>query len=143
MGTANWMYDAIIYIYALSLLFYFSDFMNASRRAKRIGTGLLIFVWMLQTGYLVMKVVSSVDTPILTTFEYWLAFSWLLVTISLVISRFFFIDYIVFFVNVVSFAVLALNLYSGTVEGKPMTFGKQPEICYTYISVLSYAHMLH
>ncbi|GKU75737.1 cytochrome c biogenesis protein CcsA [Paenibacillus sp. L3-i20] len=141
MGTANWMYDAIIYIYALSLLFYFSDFMNASRRAKRIGTGLLIFVWMLQTGYLVMKVVSSVDTPILTTFEYWLAFSWLLVTISLVISRFFFIDYIVFFVNVVSFAVLALNLYSGTVEGETYDIWQTTrDLLYIHISLILCAY---
>ncbi len=26
MVTQTWLYDAIIYIYALSLLFYFSDF---------------------------------------------------------------------------------------------------------------------
>ncbi|MGO4376255.1 cytochrome C assembly protein, partial [Paenibacillus sp. MCAF20] len=39
MVTQNVLYDAILYVYALSLLFYFSDFMNASRKAKRIGTG--------------------------------------------------------------------------------------------------------
>ncbi|REK75912.1 cytochrome c biogenesis protein CcsA [Paenibacillus paeoniae] len=111
METANWMYDAILYIYALSLLFYFSDFMHASRKAKRIGTGLLVFVWILQTGYLIAKLYLS--HPDQNTFLYWLAFSWLLATVSLVISRFFHIDYIVFFANVVSFAVLALNLYSG------------------------------
>ncbi len=116
MVTQNFLYDAILYIYALSLLFYFSDFMNASRRAKRIGTGLLIFVWVLQTGYLVSRIVSHLQMTAVTAFEYWLGFSWLLVTISLVISRFIKIDFVVFFVNVISFAVLALNLYSNPGE---------------------------
>ncbi|MBH5317178.1 cytochrome c biogenesis protein CcsA [Paenibacillus sp. GSMTC-2017] len=141
MGTANWMYDAILYIYALTLLFYFSDFMNASRRAKRIGTGLLIFVWMLQTGYLVMKLISSLDTHNIATFEYWLGFSWLLVTISLVISRFFFIDYIVFFVNVVSFAVLAVNLYSGSSDGDTYALWQMSrELLYVHISLILCAY---
>ncbi|MFD0588312.1 cytochrome c biogenesis protein CcsA [Paenibacillus sp. GCM10027627] len=141
MITANWMYDAILYIYALSLLFYFSDFMNANRRAKRIGTGLLIFVWILQTGFLVTRVLSHPDWTGFTTFEYWLAFSWLLVTVSLVISRFYFIDYIVFFVNVVSFAVLALNLYSGSAQGESYELWQTTrELLYVHISLILCAY---
>lgn len=112
MGLQNWLYDAILYIYALSLLFYFSDFMDANRRAKRIGTGLLIFVWILQTLFLITRIVTHLDLTSISTFEYWLGFSWMLVTISLVISRFFKIEFIVFLVNLVGFSVLALNLYS-------------------------------
>ncbi|MUT64509.1 inner membrane protein YpjD [Paenibacillus sp. NEAU-GSW1] len=112
MGTQNWLYDTIIYMYALSLLFYFSDFMDANRRAKRIGAGLLIFVWILQTAFLVIRVATHLEVTAISAFEYWLGFSWLLVTISLVISRFFKIEFIVFLVNLVGFAVLALNLYS-------------------------------
>ncbi len=52
MVTRSWLFDAMIYMYALSLLFYFSDFANANRSAKRMGTGLLLFVWVLQTAYL-------------------------------------------------------------------------------------------
>lgn len=141
MGTANWMYDAMLYIYALSLLFYFSDFMNANRRAKRIGTGLLIFVWVLQTGYLVTKLFVHMELHSMTTFVYWLAFSWLLVTVSLVISRFFYIDYIVFFVNVVSFAVLALNLYSGTAQGETLApWQTTRELLYVHISLILCAY---
>ncbi|MGG4141583.1 cytochrome c biogenesis protein CcsA [Paenibacillus algorifonticola] len=112
MATLNWLYDAILYVYALSLLFYFSDFMDASRRAKRMGTGLLIFVWILQTLFLISRIVSHFEVATISTFEYWLGFCWLLVSISLVISRFFKIEFIVFLVNVVGFSVLALNLYS-------------------------------
>jgi HemX protein len=111
MVTHNWFYDGILYIYALSLLFYFSDFVERNRRAKRMGTGLLIFVWVLQTGFLVHRIISHLDMTLMTLFEYLLVFSWLLITVSFVISRFFRIEFIVFFVNVIGFAVLTLNLF--------------------------------
>jgi HemX protein len=141
MGTANWIYDAILYLYALSLLFFFSDFMNASRRAKRIGAGLLVFVWVLQSGYLVMKLISYYDYPNLPAIQYWLFFSWLLITISLVISRFFSIDYIVFFANVIGFAVLALNLYSQQSEGLNVEIWRTTrEMLYVHISLVLCAY---
>lgn len=110
MITNNMLYDIMIYVYALSLLFYFSDAADASRRAKRIGTGLLIFVWILQTGYLLYRIVLHLHLEVYALFEYLFIFSWLLVTISLVMSRFFRLEYVVFFANVVGFVVLVLNL---------------------------------
>ncbi|WP_424768119.1 cytochrome c biogenesis protein CcsA [Paenibacillus sp. sgz302251] len=142
MVTQTWLYDAILYIYALSLLFYFSDFMNASRKAKRIGTGLLIFVWVLQTGYLFSRVVFHLQMTVVTPFEYWLGFSWLMVTISLVISRFIKIDFIVFFVNVVGFAVLALNLYSNHGNGESFALWETTrELLYIHISLVLCAYV--
>ncbi|MCA0755290.1 cytochrome c biogenesis protein CcsA [Paenibacillus sp. N4] len=141
MVTQSLIYDAILYIYALSLLFYFSDFMNASRKAKRMGTGLLIFVWVLQTGYLVYRMITHLQSVNVTPFEYWLGFSWLLVTISLVISRFIKIDFVVFFVNVVGFAVLALNLHSSTGAGESLELWKTTrELLYIHISLVLCAY---
>jgi HemX protein len=141
MVTQNVLYDAILYVYALSLLFYFSDFMNASRKAKRIGTGLLIFVWVLQTAYVTVRTVSHFQLTPVSTFEYWLWFSWLLVTVSLVISRFFKIDFIVFFVNVIGFAVLALNLYSSTNSGQSSELWQTTrELLYVHISLVLCAY---
>lgn len=110
MITSHWFYDAMLYLYALTLLFYFSDFVDANRSARRIGTGLLMFVWGLQTGYLVYRMMSHLDVGYISGFEYWFAVSWLLVTISLVISQFFRIEYLVFIVNLIGFAVLAALL---------------------------------
>lgn len=136
MQNWYWLYDAILYIYALSLLFYFSDFMNASQRAKRMGTGLLIFVWVLHTGYLITRILSHLQMTSVTKFEYWLGFAWLMVTISLVISRFFKIDFIVFFVNIIGFAVLALNLYSNQGNGASLVVWKTTrELLYIHISL--------
>lgn len=90
MLTNSWIYDAIIYTYALSLLFYFSDTVGRNRRAKRMGTGLLVFVWVLQTIFLVVRIIRHQDVPIISSFEFMFLFSWLLVTASLAINRFFF-----------------------------------------------------
>ncbi|MFF2092037.1 inner membrane protein YpjD [Paenibacillus sp. NPDC058174] len=141
MGTQNWLYDTILYMYALSLLFYFSDFMDANRRAKRIGTGLLIFVWILQTVFLVIRIFTHLEMTSISTFEYWLGFSWLLVTISLVISRFFKIEFIVFLVNIVGFAVLALNMYSRPGEESRMALSStMRELLFVHISLILCAY---
>ncbi|WP_281891119.1 cytochrome c biogenesis protein CcsA [Paenibacillus sp. YYML68] len=47
-------------------------------------------------------------------FETLFIFSWLLITVSFVISRFFRLDLFMFFVNLIGFAILALNVF-----GKP------------------------
>ncbi|MED4601178.1 cytochrome c biogenesis protein CcsA [Paenibacillus validus] len=112
MVTQTWFYDAILYIYALSLLFYFADFSNPNRSAKRMGTGLLLFVWVLQTIYLVYSLTSHLSLSAFSMFETLFIFGWLLVTVSLAMSRFFRIELFVFFVNVFGFAMLALNIFS-------------------------------
>ncbi|WP_219837990.1 cytochrome c biogenesis protein CcsA [Paenibacillus sp. R14(2021)] len=111
MVTHNWFYDGMMYVYALSLLFYFSDFVDRNREAKQVGTGLLVFVWILQTGFLIHRIISHLDMTVLNLFEYLFVFSWLLITVSLVMSRFFRMEFIVFFVNVFGFAILTVNLF--------------------------------
>src|SRR4051794_14777465 len=112
MVTKSWLYDAIIYIYALSLLFYFSDFVGPNRSAKRMGTGLLSFVWVLQTVYLLFSLAMHDRSTAFSMFETLFMLSWLLVTVSLVVNRFFRIELFVFVVNVLGFSVLALNFFS-------------------------------
>lgn len=141
MQTANWMYDAILYVYALSLLFYFSDFVNANRRAKRIGTGLLIFVWILQSGYMALHIITQLRLPDISQSQYWLIFSWLLITVSLIINRFLSINFIVFFMNVVGFAVLALHLYSGYNEERAIdAWHTSKELLVVHISLVLCAY---
>ncbi len=115
MVTQSWLYDAMIYIYALSLLFYFSDFARANRSAKRMGTGLLSFVWLLQTVYLGSSLYDHLTEWAFSRFEILFLLSWLLVTISLVVNRFFRIELFVFFVNVLGFAILALNIFGNPI----------------------------
>ncbi|NEW04473.1 cytochrome c biogenesis protein CcsA [Paenibacillus sp. SYP-B3998] len=122
MVTRSWLFDAMIYMYALSLLFYFSDFANANRNAKRMGTGLLLFVWVLQTVYLGLNLYDHLTQWAFERSDVLFMFSWLIVTISLIVNRFFRIELFVFFVNVLGFAILALNVF-GNPRVKPIIAG--------------------
>lgn len=140
--TKNWFYDAIVYIYALSLLFYFSDFVGANQRAKRMGTGLLSFVWSLQFVYLAVSLYGSRTMLDFTLLETLLLYSWLLITLSLVIHRFFRIDLFVFLVNLFGFAVLLLPAFfnpsfSTTIPGA--LFGDKLLFAHAALAIVSYA----
>ncbi|QGQ95366.1 cytochrome C assembly protein [Paenibacillus psychroresistens] len=142
MVTQGWMFDAILYIYALSLLFYFSDFVGVNRNAKRMGTGLLIFVWVLQTFYLVANAIEQRGHFVFTLFEALLLFSWLMVTFSLILNRFFRIEPLVFFANVVGFAVLALHFFSHHIDSPDISQGEAlNELLFIHatLAVCSYA----
>ncbi|MFK7694194.1 inner membrane protein YpjD [Paenibacillus sp. HJGM_3] len=108
----TWLYDAIVYLYALSLLFYFSAAVGRRRSAKRMGAGLLAFVWLMQTVYLGYRMYVLQYVPVLTLFESLFLVVWLLVSVSLVMSWWLRLDMIVFLVNVAGFAILAVNLFS-------------------------------
>lgn len=108
----TWLYDAIVYLYALSLLFYFSAAVGRRRSAKRMGAGLLAFVWLMQTVYLGYRMYVLQYVPVLTLFESLFLVVWLLVSVSLVMSWRLRLDMIVFLVNVAGFAILAVNLFS-------------------------------
>lgn len=110
MITKFWLYDSIIYIYALSLLFYFTDAVSKNNVAKRMGEGLLVFVWVLQTLFFFVRMYEHRYIPVFTKFETMFFFSWLLVTVSFAASRFFSLQFVVFFVNVFGFVILVMNL---------------------------------
>ncbi|HEX7056259.1 MAG TPA: cytochrome c biogenesis protein CcsA [Bacilli bacterium] len=112
MVAKSWMYDAIMYLYALSLLFYFSDFVGKSRRAKQTGTGLLAFVWVLQTLFFFMRASSLQAPAAFSMFDSLFFYSWLIVTLSLALNFFMRMDLFLLFINLVGFAVSALNFFS-------------------------------
>ncbi len=85
-----------------------------------MGTGLLVFVWVLQTVYFVIRLIQHRDMPTLSMFEFLFFFSWLMVTISLLVNRFFNMELLVFIVNVVGFAVLTLNLLTDPNAAMPI-----------------------
>jgi len=145
MVTQSWFYDAMIYIYALSLLFYFSDFARANRSAKRMGTGLLAFVWALQTIYMGMLLYGHVADWGFSRADVLMAFSWLLVGMSLAVNRFFRIELFLFAINVFGFAILALNVF-GNPEVRPIraSWDVNDELLFIHITLAlgSYAAFL-
>jgi HemX protein len=108
--TQDWLTDAVLYVYALSLLFFASDAASGNRSARKAGTGLLVFVWALQTVFLLFLLSERFTMAQLSPRDFLFFVSWLLVSVSFLLNRWMRADLLVLFVNVVGFAVLALNL---------------------------------
>jgi HemX protein len=142
MLTQSWMYDGILYIYALSLLFYFSDFVERNTRVKRYGTGLLTFVWILQSVLFILRYIEYGNLPFMSMFDVLFFFSWVLVTLSLILNLVFRIDLLVFFVNVLGFSVLAFSFFSNpNVTASLGDWQIEDELLFIHISlaIASYA----
>jgi HemX protein len=110
--TYSLLFDAIMYLYALSLLFYFSDLFGKNRGASRAGEWLLLIVWLLESAYAAAHIYVHKFVQSFTMAETFFLFSWVLVTVTLSINRFVRIQMLVFFVNVFGFAALALQIFS-------------------------------
>ena len=124
MLTNDWMTDAVLYIYALSLLFFASDAASGNRSARRTGTGLLVFVWLLQSVFLLSTLIQQFQAADLSTRDFLFFVSWLLVSISFLFNRVMRAELLVFFVNVVGFDVLALNLLERSQHGPALSTGE-------------------
>jgi HemX protein len=142
MVAKSWMYDAIIYVYALSLLFYFSDFVGRNQRAKRMGTGLLSFVWLLQTAFFIESLIEFRYGAIFSTFGSLFFLSWLMVSLSLLMNYLLRVDFLVFFVNIVGFAVVALNFFSDpSVSSFIANWEISDELLFIHISLAIFSYV--
>lgn len=106
------LHEFTIILYALSVLFYFFDFMHNNQRANRVAFWLLLFVWVLQSSFLFIYIVEMKRFPILTIMEGLYFYSWVLVTFSLIINKWLKIDFIVFFTNVFGFVIMAIHTFA-------------------------------
>ncbi|WP_269412060.1 cytochrome C assembly family protein [Lentibacillus daqui] len=110
MTESKWLYEIILLIYGLSLFGYFIDFIQHNRRVNKIAFWLLSMVWVTQTVFLLIEVLFKATFPVFTIQDSLFFYSWVLITFSLVIDRFFPIHFIVFFTNVFGFFILLLYI---------------------------------
>ncbi|UPK47557.1 cytochrome c biogenesis protein CcsA [Paenibacillus pabuli] len=96
-------------MYALSLLFYFSDCIRRNAGAKRTGTGFLVIVWALQVFHVILRMLTERHFPIYTTFDFLFIFSFSIVLVSLVMTRIQRSEFVILLLNVVGFFVTVLN----------------------------------
>ncbi len=108
MITNSWFFDAMLYIYALSLLFTFSDFIQRNPSAKRIGTGLLVLVWMMQTMFLATQFIQSGKMISFSIFDSLFLFSWVLIALSIALTFLVRIEFVLFLVSLAGFIVAAI-----------------------------------
>ncbi|WP_408007107.1 inner membrane protein YpjD [Pseudalkalibacillus sp. A8] len=112
MSSIRWVYDITIILYALSVLGYFMDFLQNNRKANRIAFWLLSIVWVLQSFVLILRIFEANRFPILTPTEGLFFYSWVIVTLSLLINWFFRVHFFVFFTNIIGFILMAVSWFA-------------------------------
>lgn len=142
MLTQDWLTDAVLYLYALSLLFFASDAASGNRNAKMAGTGLLVFVWILQTGFLLYLLFQHYSMADLSLRDFLFFVSWLLITISFVVNRWVRADLLVLLVNTIGFAVLAINLLQRPRNFMMTTWETAAKLLVVHISFITVAFAL-
>lgn len=104
--------ELTIILYAICVLLYFIDFLNNNRKAKRAAFWLLSIVWLLQTIFLFVRMFETGRFPVLNMFEGLYFYTWVLVTLSLVLNRLLKAEFIIFFTNVIGFIMMALHTFA-------------------------------
>ncbi|MFB6467958.1 cytochrome c biogenesis protein [Cytobacillus sp. Hz8] len=106
------LHELTVVLYALSVLLYFIDFLNSNRKANKIAFWLLAFVWALQTTFLFFYMLKTGRFPVLSIYEGLYFYAWVLVTLSLGINSLLRVDFIVFFTNVLGFAIMVIHTFA-------------------------------
>lgn len=104
--------ELTIILYALCVLLYFIDFLNHNRKAKQAAFWLLSIVWLLQTIFLFARMFEMGRFPVLNVFEGLYFYTWVLVTLSVVLNKFLKAEFIIFFTNVIGFIMMALHTFA-------------------------------
>ena len=136
------LHEAMVVLYAVSLVFYFIDFLYKDTKASRLALGLLGVVWVLQTAFLIVYVVETGRFPVLTLFEGIYFYAWLLVTLSIVLRMFTALDFAVFFINVIGFIFMTVHTFAPVqIERSPVGEALVSELLLIHITfaILSYA----
>ncbi|WP_342473400.1 cytochrome c biogenesis protein [Bacillus sp. FSL W8-1141] len=104
--------EATTLIYALSVLFYFIDFLQHNRKAGKMAFWLLSIVWLLQTVSMFYIMMETDRFPVLNVAEGLYFYTWVLVTLSLVLTKVLRVEFIVFFTNVIGFSMMAIHTFT-------------------------------
>jgi len=101
--------ELMIYIYALSLLFYFSDCVSRSVRSRRIGTGLLGVTGLLQFSVIVVRIVLENRVPMFSIYDFLFLFIFVLTTAGFALALTQKAEFVVLLLGIVGFTASVLN----------------------------------
>lgn len=108
------LYEVMVVMYAVSLVFYFIDYLYKQPKIRRIAFWLISFVWLLQTLYFVFYIIEMQRFPILSLLEGILFYAWLLVSLSIVLHCIARVDLPVIFINVLGFIFVTIHSFAQT-----------------------------
>jgi len=135
------LHEGMVILYAISLVFYFIDYLEKDSKAHRIAFWLLGTVWFLQTFFLVLYIVETKRFPILTLFEGIYFYAWLLITLSIVLHVTYRVMLPVFFLNVIGFIFMTIHTFApAQIEQSPVGDALISELLFIHVTfaILSY-----
>ncbi len=97
--------------YAMGLVLFFVDFLKDNRIANRVGVSILGIVWLLETFFMGIRIVSDHVWPFFSSGQATIFYAWLLITVSVLVSYFSRIDYFTFFINLLGFLFVAFDTF--------------------------------
>ncbi|MFC4388334.1 inner membrane protein YpjD [Gracilibacillus marinus] len=109
MDAGRLLFESILIIYAVSVIFYFIDFLFHNRKANRVAFWLLSMVWVIQTIFLLTEIITTASLPIQTFNDGLYTYTWIIVTFSLIIHRFFQLEFFMFFMSVFGFLFMLIH----------------------------------
>lgn len=132
--TMSRLHEWMVILYAVSLVFYFIDYLNKDRIAQRSAFWLLTLVFSMQTIFLILFIIETKRFPILSLFEGIYFYAWLLIILSIVLHLFSKLNYAVFFINIIGFIFMTIHTFA------PMQI-KKSSIGDALISELLFIHI--
>lgn len=135
------LYEVMVILYAIGIVFYFIDYLYKYVKARRIAFWFVSIAWVMQSIFFVLFIIETQRFPILTLFEGIYFYAWLLTTLSIVLHCIARVDMPVFFVNVLSFVFVTIHLFAPTEKVQPLVDSLVSEMVVIHISfaIMSYA----
>lgn len=135
------LHEMVLIIYMICLGCYFYDFIQKNYKVRKFGYYTLGIVWIFQTIFLCMYIITTKQFPILTLFEGFYFYTWMIITVSLILNYFKSTDLTVFIINLIGFVFSVIHTFRPEQYDTDNTAAKlMNELLFIHISlaILSY-----
>ena len=135
------LYEFMVILYAVGIVFYFIDYLYKYVKARRVAFWFVCIAWLMQTMFFILFIIETQRFPVLTLFEGIYFYAWLLTTLSIGLHCIARVDMPVFFVNILSFVFVTIHLFAPTEKVQPMVDALVSEMMVIHVSfaIMSYA----
>lgn len=135
------LHEVTVIIYAICVLLYFIDFLHTNQKVNKFAFWLLLVVWVLQTIFLCLYMMETGRFPVLTLFEGLYFYVWLIIGFAVFINKFFKMDFILFFTNVLGFILMVVHTFAPSqINSQVMAQQLVSELLFIHITMAIFAY---
>lgn len=136
------LHEVMIVLYAVSLIFYFIDYLNKDKTARRVAFWIISAIWIIQTGVLLATIIQTGKFPVLSLTQGIYFYVWLLILLSIIMHCVARVDLPVFFLNIIGFIFLTIHTFApNQIEQSSIGESLVSELLFFHITfaIMSYA----